>query len=504
MEDQAFTIHAYARARSISVAADQPLYFFNRRDDGGHLTAERVDPERHVRNLRTVLDLVEAETAPGPVRDRIVRRMLRVEVLNRVSEPGYLTLSDDDQARLFVAGRDLVRERISPRVIADLGPVRRLRCELLRDDRPDDLVSLARQLHDVALTSTLDRLEWSDGALRIATTVGLRHRSTGQTLGLCEPAAAAADRVGDPYLVAADAGLIRVQLVLRARPSVLEWYVDAMTRARGDRVEATATGSIDPQRVGSGGLPLEPGTWDLLVRLTGLGIEWTGPLGTASPPAATATAATAPAAMPPAPTVAAMPPALTVAARPALLGDPARIVVPIHGADGVRVEVDPPRATIAAALRAGRIRLLRDGARIELELPMASGPGAASLTAGLILGVGDAERVIPAHLVPRSGGVVLEADLGGAERLIPGRYPMAMRLGASADTDTMSLGAAVVGPGGDVRIEGLERVSTQARLGAVAAWTATRGAKPVERLGRRLASTSKRVGHGLARRARRG
>ena len=65
MEDQAFTIHAYARAGSIAVCADRPCYFFNRRDDGGHLTAERIEPDRHVRNLRTLLDLVNAETAPG-------------------------------------------------------------------------------------------------------------------------------------------------------------------------------------------------------------------------------------------------------------------------------------------------------------------------------------------------------------------------------------------------------------------------------------------------------
>ena len=72
MEDQLFTIGAYVRAASISVSADRPWYFYNRRDDDGHLTSEQVDPERHFRNLRTGLDLVEARNparrAPRPYR----------------------------------------------------------------------------------------------------------------------------------------------------------------------------------------------------------------------------------------------------------------------------------------------------------------------------------------------------------------------------------------------------------------------------------------------------
>ncbi|HEV8403689.1 MAG TPA: glycosyltransferase family A protein [Candidatus Limnocylindrales bacterium] len=478
MEDQAFTIHAYARARSIGVCADQPLYFFNRRDDDGHLTGERVDPERHLRNLRAVLDLVEAETEPGSLRDRIERRMLRVELLNRVSEPGYLALSEDDRARFFAAGRDLVRERISAQVIADLGPVRRLRCELLRDDRPDDLLSLARQLDDLEVTTENVRLDWDEGAVRIRATVGLRYRSSGRTLRLATRGDG--DRpVGHPYAVAADAGLIRAQLVLRARPSVLEWYLRTATRARDDRVEATATASIDPQGVGSGGLPLDAGTWDVLVRVTGLGIEWSGPLAAGRPPGPT--------------------PALC----PALVGDPARVVVAIRGSEGLRLEVDPPPAVVTTALRAGPIRVIADGANLAFDLPMVAGSAAGPLPAALVLGDGDDERLITARLRPRRGRVVLEAAIAEHDRLAPGRHPMTLRVGGSPAGADVPLGTAVIGGDGVVRIDGLERMSTMTRLGALSTWTASRAAKPFGREARRLASTTRRVGRGLVRRIRR-
>ena len=481
MEDQAFTIHAYARAGSIAVCADRPCYFFNRRDDGGHLTAERIEPDRHFRNLRTVLDLVDAETAPGALRDRIVRRMLRVEVLNRVSEPVYLELTDEGRARLFTAARDLVRERIDQRVIDDLGPVRRLRCELLRDDRPDDLLALDRQLQDLDLTAVIDRIDWEVGVLRLSMTAGLGFRSSGQPLRFAPPdddsgrdTGTVRDRVGDPYEVAGDAGLIRVQLVLRSRPSVLEWYVDAPARPLRDRIGATARARIDPLRLGAGSLPLAAGSWDVHLRLTGLGIEWSAPLGVAvhsvRPP------------------------------RPALLGDPGRLVVPIFELGGLRLEVDPPAATVASVLRAGPIRVLRDGLRVVVVLPMAAGRGAGPLSAALVIGAdGDDARLLPALLRPMRGRVVVDAAIERSDPAARGSHPLALRLGRGEDSADVPLGSAIVDPDGRVRIEGLDRVSTAARIGDAVAWEVTRARWPIERRGRRLASATRRIGRRVVR-----
>ena len=406
MEDQLFAIHAYARARSISVAADRPWYFYNRRDDDGHLTSERVDPERHFRNLRTVLDLVDAETEPGAVRDRIVRRMLRVEVLNRVSEPVYPLLSDEDRARLFAGARDIVRERISTSVIGDLGAVRRQRCELLRDDRPAELLAMARALADVDLSATLVRAAWNDGALELTVTAGLVYGSTGAPLrvddGQGSAPASEPEAQSQPYVVTGDPSLIRIQLVLRSRPSVLDWYIPAPGEPARDRVGASAQVRIDPTHVGAGATPMTRGSWDVLVRLSGLGIERSAAL-RADPADAQG------------------------ALRPALFGSPARVVVPVVDHDGLVLEVDPPSAVLARALDGWPIRVIRDGVRLAIDLPMTSGGGTAALPASLVVSAPDGDRILPARLVPHRGRVVLESTADRPRRTragpIPGRTP---------------------------------------------------------------------------------
>lgn len=471
MEDQLFTIHAYARARAISVAAERPWYFYNRRDDDGHLTSERVDPDRHFRNLRTVLDLVDAETGPGPIRDRIIRRMVRVEVLNRVSEPLYPELPDDDRARLFAGARDLVRERISTTVIDGFGAIRRQRCRLLRDDRPAELLAMARQLADVGLSATVVRADWHAGAFDLALTAGLIFESSGAPLRVDdgpepEDPAAAGDAPAQTYAVNGDPGLTRIQLVLRSRPSVLDWYVAASGEPFRDRVGASVRTRIDPLRVGAGATPLAPGSWDVLVRISGLGLERSvalkaGRAGVAATP------------------------------RPALVGAPPHVVVPIVDADGIRLEVDPPSAVLAAALAGRPVHVIGDGARLALDLPMASGRATGTVATAVVVGAPDGDRVLPARLVPHRGRVVLEASVEGLGDLVGGRYPVALRLGGTADAAVVALGVGVVVEAG-IRIEGLERQSSLDRFRSDVGWVMTRDWTAIERTGRRVGRRVKR------------
>ncbi len=471
MEDQLFAIHAYARARSISVAADRPWYFYNRRDDDGHLTSERVDPERHFRNLRTVLDLVEAETEPGAVRDRIVRRMLRVEVLNRVSEPVYPLLSDDDRARLFAGARDVVRERISPAVIGDLGAVRRQRCEFLRDDQPAELLAMARGLADVDLSATLVRAEWNDGALDLSVTAGLVHASSGAPLqvddGRGTGPASPPDAQGRPYVVTGDPSLTRIQLVLRSRPSVLDWYIAAPGEPARDRVGASAQVRIDPRHVGAAATPMTRGSWDVLVRLSGLGIE-------------RSTALRADPADP------------QGALRPAVLGTPAHVVVPLVDQDGLVLEVDPPSAVLARALGGWPIRVIRDGIRLAIDLPMASGGGTAALPAEPRRQRAG-RRPDPAGAArpsSRQGGprIDVQTNLGGLPK---GQYPVGLRLGGTADQADVPLGVAAF-EGGQLQFDGLERRSVLDRVRADARWASARATAGAERASRRIGRRIKR------------
>ena len=483
MEDQYLAIQAYARAGSIAVCADRPSYFFLRRDDGAHLTAERLDPDRHFRDLRTVLDLVARETEPGSVRDVIVGRLLRIEVLRKVSEPVYPGLPEDDRARWFAGARDLLRERIDPAVVERLGAIQRLRCELLTDDRPDELLALAERLEDLELTATLARVGWDHGAFRITADARLTFRSTGGPLvvhrgrdGSTLDATLGAGVAGHRIDLAASASRPHVRLILRARPSILEWYLTARTSGPGDRstdagdgalsVAATARALIDPLRVGAGDHPIDPGAWDLVLRFAVFGIERSAPL------------------------LAPSPGAFAAAASPALLGDPARVVVPVVEPAGLRLEVDPPPAVLARALEGRPMRVVSDGARLVLELPMAAGPSAGDLPVELVVRTPGRDVVLPARLRPHPDGVVLDAPVAGSAVLPVGSCMLLLRLGGREDAADVPVGGASVNAEGRIRVDGLERIPA----GALVAASVRR---PFVRLASTIVTTGRRIEHRL-------
>ena len=95
LEDHVFIAEAYLRAENVSVVSDYVCYYHIRRDDGSNAGFERFDPVGYFKNLREALDVVERYTEPGPVRDRLFRRWLRVEMVERLRARRLLNLPDD-------------------------------------------------------------------------------------------------------------------------------------------------------------------------------------------------------------------------------------------------------------------------------------------------------------------------------------------------------------------------------------------------------------------------
>jgi hypothetical protein len=89
MEDQLFTMRAYLAAKVISILGDEPCYFFNKREDEGHISAELVDPASHVAHLREILDEIDKGLPEGFLRSRFTGRFYRTEILARLNgDPG--------------------------------------------------------------------------------------------------------------------------------------------------------------------------------------------------------------------------------------------------------------------------------------------------------------------------------------------------------------------------------------------------------------------------------
>ena len=85
MEDQLFTLRAYLAAKVISILGDEPCYYFNKREDEGHISAELADPASHVAHLREILDEIDRGVADEGLRRRLTARFYRAEVLSRLT-----------------------------------------------------------------------------------------------------------------------------------------------------------------------------------------------------------------------------------------------------------------------------------------------------------------------------------------------------------------------------------------------------------------------------------
>jgi poly(ribitol-phosphate) beta-N-acetylglucosaminyltransferase len=284
LEDHVFVTEAYLRAGNVSVLSDYVCYYHVRRDDDANAGFQRFDPVGYFKNLREALDVVERYTEPGPLRDRLLRRWLRVEMVERLRGRRFLGLPEDYRRQLFDEIRSVVVERFGPGVAAPLQPTQRVVAALVADGRYDDVVAFAEWEAGVALTVDPEDVRWDGGVLRIEFAAELTHDGGPMTF----PAAGGSPPwpprdVGEAvrWLGADTVGRFakaRPDVLLRDRDSAAQYFqpveVVRETVPAGDgsrvRLVLRATASVDPavREV----LPGD-GLWDAYVRV-GLG-GWT-------------------------------------------------------------------------------------------------------------------------------------------------------------------------------------------------------------------------------------
>ncbi|HEY0442979.1 MAG TPA: glycosyltransferase family A protein [Candidatus Limnocylindrales bacterium] len=291
LEDQLFMVRAYFPARVVSILADYPCYFYNKRTQGVNTASRRMDPPNYYGNLREVLDVVVANTEPGPFRDKLLRRSYRVEMLGRLGEPAFHQFEPEFRSRLFESVRGLALDYMTDDVEAGLSPVLRMRSSLLRSNREDDLLELARRAARMDAVARLDRVSWARGRLEIGLTASCRDSEGGLPLrflrrnGRLHLDPALTDGLpGSPVeLTEADATGFSVEVSLRDPETQVEWRVTEKRNVElvedpGAAGEAWVTplvhvtASIDPLKVAAGS-PLPEGTWDVRVRLNALGLD---------------------------------------------------------------------------------------------------------------------------------------------------------------------------------------------------------------------------------------
>ncbi|MEU9553953.1 glycosyltransferase family 2 protein [Streptomyces fumanus] len=277
LEDHVFVTEAYLRAENISVLSDYVCYYHVRRDDASNAGFQRFDPVGYFANLREALDVVEKYTEPGALRDRLFRRWLRNEMVERLRGKRLLALPDDYRRELFREIHQVVVERFGPGVAAALQPTQQVVAALTAADRYEDVVAFAEWEAAIAPRTTPTAVTWRDGTLRIEFTA--EYASAGQPMTF--PADAGATPLdGPPKDVAEAIAWVGAQtaarfpaatadLLLRERASAaqhfqpVEFTREAVPAGEDGQVRLTlrATATVDP-----GTLP-GTGVWDAVARI---------------------------------------------------------------------------------------------------------------------------------------------------------------------------------------------------------------------------------------------
>ena len=283
LEDHVFVVATYFAARTISVLSDYVCYVHNARSDQGNAASEQFEPRDYYRNLREALDIVDANTEAGPMRDRLHRRWLR-DMVSRLRGRGLLDRDETYQRKLFDEIRLVVLNRFTVNVDAGLQPLQRLVAALVRIGDFEAVRALAHWEADLQGVAQLTRARYHDGALKMAVSarlvdsanaaVAVRSTPTGRILAPPLPAALLGEL--DPgTLDIGDRAILLDIVIEHGATGVKSFLPRSGKRQEDDAAAASVRGRIEP---GGETLGLAEGTWDVAVRLRAFGWTFTAPV----------------------------------------------------------------------------------------------------------------------------------------------------------------------------------------------------------------------------------
>ena len=456
LEDHVFVTEAYLRAANVSVLSDYICYYHVKRDDASNAGFQRFDPAGYFKNLREALDVVEELTEPGPLRDRLFRRWLRVEMVERMRGQRLLKLPQDYRQELFGEIHKVVVERFGPGVAAGLQPTQQIVAGLIAANRLDDIEAFAKWEKGIRASGALESLSWDDGTLRVG--------FTAECASGGKPVTFRAD--GDKHLLApplpqssldaialsgadtsAPLGQSRADLVLRERGTGAEFFQPVELSRESAAVKGRvgysrqilrATAEIDP-RTAANGAELGDGIWDVLVRISSCGWAKETRLGSVRSDDA------------------------GQGRTGALVGSPARLVLPYwtdpHGNLSLDIGLRTDRLSYdLATVTPAEVTVTGDVARLTATQPLHV-PGRADVMLKMT-GLGTSPTWnVPVVLTDRpAGGAELIADLPLGD-LADGRWRPGLLLPAAREGRSVALALTLRADGGTVVVEPVAAVA---------------------------------------------
>jgi glycosyltransferase involved in cell wall biosynthesis len=288
LEDHVFVMHAYFHARRVSVLADHPCYHWVLRDAETNASYAPFDAKAYFANVREVLDVVEAHTEPGPLRDRLMRHWYRGKMLGRLGGAAFAKRDPAYNRELYDEILALADERYGPGAADKLPFNLRLRSHLLvREGGFEALGILAAREGELRARPRVRDLR-GDGtwlALTVeAELAGAEHgpltfRRSGERL-LWIPPVELGELPEELLDVTAEIDKAKVQVLLRGIPDRVEYAVPGETTVRLEPVPGAPDGVLHAvlsthahiaPTIAAAGAPLPAGEWELdaLVTIAG-------------------------------------------------------------------------------------------------------------------------------------------------------------------------------------------------------------------------------------------
>ncbi|MEV4949680.1 glycosyltransferase family A protein [Streptomyces sp. NPDC053755] len=304
-EDQHFVARAYLHSTVISILADYDCYYLVRRADNGNITHGGLDYPTMLSQAAELVDIVTGLTEPGPLRDRLVTRHVKVELLRRFDRR-YLDADEAGRKELADLAAPHAHAWVTPGVLGRLDVAERLRVHCLREGLLDELAEVVAW----DLAGRPGKAVLRDGRLYAAAPFPPASSAAYEELcDITDVALGASPRrrvdeltwhgtvvelAGYAYLDQVDTDALETEVVLRHSGTRREIVVPArreesphLTVSRGketyDYGLAGFRVAIDVAEAADGG-PLDHGVWEVSLRCTAHGLSARGGLGGALGP----------------------------------------------------------------------------------------------------------------------------------------------------------------------------------------------------------------------------
>jgi glycosyltransferase involved in cell wall biosynthesis len=288
LEDHVFVVEAYLVANIVSVLADYPCYHRLRRGDEGNAAFQRWEAKEYFRCVAEVIDVIDAHTEPGELRNALLMRSYTGEMLGKLVGQRLLRWHIKARREIFREVRALAIDRFPANFHERLPVAQRAHAQALVADRLDLMTEVATSTAFTTASAKLQGLEWSEHRwmARIEAELllpsGEPIRLTPQSDGWSVDSRLIPLEVDPGSLDGGEIQRGNVDVVLRHNVENVEWYLPsdlqpALIKIAGDargahRLVFRGVAELDPARV-AGEEPLTRGRWSVRIRMSAFGLS---------------------------------------------------------------------------------------------------------------------------------------------------------------------------------------------------------------------------------------